>query len=842
MKRHVRSALVISILLAAALRAWAGAGDLDPTFGNAGIIIQGGLGAGEIDALTLQPDGKLVAAGSSDSGLTLARYNTNGTLDATFANGGVMTTSRMGTGMGVVLQPDGKLVVGGMSPAPPYYWDVALARFNNDGSLDPTFGSGGITTTAVSAESDYLNALVLQPDGKLVATGYSSFATSSNSSRSTNKITLLRYNADGSLDQGFGTGGVVTTQISHGIDVDDGASAAALQPDGKIVVGATSCVDGGCQWEILRYQSDGRLDLQFGKRGIVDASPGPLGGGLASLVLRSDGKIVGAGFVSGGEAICALMRFNPDGSLDSSFGSAGIAETSGHLIPQALAQRADGALLVAGYGWLGDWDGSSTDFGIARFTAGGILDRQFGHDGIAMIDTSRDYDMVHALAVQPDNKFVVGGVGTLPDHGGFVWTLARLADGSCGDGRVETGEDCDDGNLTDGDGCDSNCTVTKCGNGITSAGEQCDDGNQHNDDACKNDCTLNVCGDGVVRTGVEICDDGNAVDDDGCNNTCQRTRCGDGVKDPSEECDDGNAANGDGCDTNCLVEQCGNGRVEGGEQCDSGSPTGDTQCSPDCHFALEYDTVLSLLNPLTVKLGVGHDELTRYVPIRLDAAGGQVPRNHVVQLTASDGDCPAGTVDASAGPIRFVTNSARVFIHVQRAAFTNATAATPQRCTLRFTAAVTPADVYDPAPQNNSASLELNVFDFSQEQTSRGVSFSLQSVKPQRARIARGVTTATKTVRLTVTTTSPDPTRTVTITAQDGTCPSGTVGQPAPGAVTLARRRAIVLLPLTVSHAAFQSKSRNSPSRCTASVTAALGNGSQQTIQVVLDVMDGNGA
>ena len=833
-----RQNLVVSVfvaLMSVPLRTWATAGDLDPTFGTGGVVVQNELS--QFAGLVLQGDGKLVALGvSQDAGITLVRYNADGSLDATFGNGGLVTTPQIEVGLRLVLQPDGKLVAGGMAPDN-LYVHFALVRYNADGSLDQTFGNGGILIAPYSSDSDFLNAIALAPDGKLIAIGYSNIPKQP-PAYYLEQLLLARINADGTLDQGFGTGGWVTKKVA---DYDYGVSAT-VQPDGKIVVGDFSCRDGEttyCRGLALRYQMNGQADLSFGTRGAAEVPTGTFGSSIGDVRLRADGTIVVQGGPMNPEGGTGVTRFTATGSLDASFGNGGVGHAAKNFGAQTMIQRADGSLLLAGHSFPAVFDGSA-DFALVRFTESGTLDQQFGNDGVASNRLS-SYDMANALVTQADNKVVAAGLKTRPEGRGFVAVIARFVDGQCGNGSLEAGEDCDDGNVVNGDGCDANCTVTRCGNAVTSGTEECDDGNQQNDDACKNNCTLNVCGDGVVRTGVEICDDGNSVDDDGCSNQCQRTRCGDGVKDPSEECDDGNAVNGDGCDTNCLVERCGNGRVEGGEQCDSGSATGDARCGADCHWASVYDAVIRPVNPLTVKLGLGRDEITRYISVLLDAGGGhQVPQSHVAQLAASNGDCPAGTVDENAGPVTFTAESARVFIHVKRAAFPNATAATPQRCTLSFTAGIEPEDVYDPTPQNNTVAVELSVFDLSRDGAAQSASFSLQSVKPLRAKIARGVTTATRTVRLSVTTKTADPTQTVTITAQDGTCPAGTVGQPTPSAITLARKRTSVSLPLALSSAAFQTRSRNSPSRCTATVTATSTNGSQQTIQLVVDVMDSN--
>src|SRR5262249_24291568 len=178
---------------------------------------------------TLQPDGKLVAAGTSynasNEDFALARYNPDGSLDTSFNGSGTVTTA-IGAGddyaSDVVLQPDGRLVaVGGSDNGS--HSHLALARSNPDGSPDTSFNGGGKVPTALGPGDDYPGALVLQPDGKLVAAGESY-------NGSNYDFALVRYNADGSLDTSFNGTGKVTTPIGSG---NGDANALVLQPDRK---------------------------------------------------------------------------------------------------------------------------------------------------------------------------------------------------------------------------------------------------------------------------------------------------------------------------------------------------------------------------------------------------------------------------------------------------------------------------------------------------------------------------------------------------------------------------------------------------------------------------------
>src|SRR5437773_237131 len=220
MRRPTLSVFLWAAVLTMPLAACANPGDLDPSFGTGGKVTTPSGSNGYINALVLQPDGKLVAAGytqnnGSNSDFALVRYNADGSLDGSFGTDGIVTTLIQNGGFfeAVVLQPDGKLVAAGVGGG-----HFALVRYNADGSLDGTFGTGGKVITPIGSFADMAYALVLQPDGKLVAAG-----STSNGSWA---FALVRYNADGSLDGSFGTGGTVTTQIGS----SNLAYALVLQP------------------------------------------------------------------------------------------------------------------------------------------------------------------------------------------------------------------------------------------------------------------------------------------------------------------------------------------------------------------------------------------------------------------------------------------------------------------------------------------------------------------------------------------------------------------------------------------------------------------------------------
>ena len=174
------------------------------------------------------------------------RYNTNGSLDTNFGTGGIVTTSigsvnDYASALGI--QSDGKIVVAGYSYNSSSKFHFALVRYNTNGSLDTTFGTGGIVTTAVGSSYDYAHALGIQSDGKIVVAGSSSNGSKYN-------FALVRYNANGTLDTGFGTGGVVTTSIGSNWD---SAYGLGIQSDGKILAAGYSGNGSNYDFALVRY-------------------------------------------------------------------------------------------------------------------------------------------------------------------------------------------------------------------------------------------------------------------------------------------------------------------------------------------------------------------------------------------------------------------------------------------------------------------------------------------------------------------------------------------------------------------------------------------------------------
>lgn len=375
-------------------------GALDPAFGTGGKVITDFQQHDYAYAIALQPDGKIILAGYSTVPLNpntnyvfaMARYNSNGTLDNTFGIGGRdtfdlgFTTSYDETAWSMALQPDGKIILAGNHFNANN--DFALARFNSDGSIDNTFGNNGVVMTNFGTQ-DGIWGVALQSDGKIVACGFSGLIPTQND------FALARYNSDGTPDITFGTNGLVTTDFG---DREEAWSIKILN-DGKLLVGGFS----GFDFALARYNADGTLDNTFGGTGKVTTDFVGNDCGRA-LIVQNDGKYVLWGYNDSDYVYnLAAARYNTDGTPDNSFGNNGKAKTvcPGQTMLYTAALQADNKFVVGGE--------MLDDFFVARFLSNGTIDNTFDTNGIATADFLNWGDQGFALAIQPDNKIVLGG-------------------------------------------------------------------------------------------------------------------------------------------------------------------------------------------------------------------------------------------------------------------------------------------------------------------------------------------------------------------------------------------------------------------------------------------------
>src|SRR5260370_3372342 len=250
-------------------------GTLDTGFGTNGIVINNFGYSSSLDAVEIQSDGKIIVAGTNAPGTwVVGRYNSNGTLDTTFGVNGIVTTPIAGsvTIADVTIQQDGKILAGGYIGAG--VDNARVVRYNSDGSLDVTFGNGGIASTQ---DNGRVHSMVLQSDGKILVGG--------DSGRNGGSIFFIRFNADGSLDSSFGNSSYVLDQIGQ----NDGGNAIALQPDGKFLI--TGPYNSNQSIYVGRYNPNGSRDQNFGNNGFYTSSLSSGFQGINSLAIQSDGKI-----------------------------------------------------------------------------------------------------------------------------------------------------------------------------------------------------------------------------------------------------------------------------------------------------------------------------------------------------------------------------------------------------------------------------------------------------------------------------------------------------------------------------------------------------------------------
>ena len=379
--------------------------------------------SGQGNSMALQTDGKIILAGTSFSGnwstdtynFGLARYNTDGSLDTSFDGDGRLVTDFGNTEYvrTVKVQADGKVLVGGYS-----YSDgeisAIVARYSANGVLDTGFGVGG--TVINSTFNTYNNGFIaLQADGKILLAG--------SSGTSSSDFVLARYTSSGTLDTTFGSAGLATANV----DVYDQVSSVTVQTDGKILVGGTSMNGSSADFSLVRFNSDGGLDSLFGTAGKVSTSVYH-SDQATSISVQTDGKILLGGYSTGCNSDFALLRYTSNGSLDTSFDGDGKLTTafgSNGDNANSVTVQADGKILLAGV--TSSCDG---EFALVRYNSDGNLDTSFDGDGKLTTDvvTGR-YDSAKSVIVQTDGKILLGGTSSYGCQNDFALVRYNM-DGS----------------------------------------------------------------------------------------------------------------------------------------------------------------------------------------------------------------------------------------------------------------------------------------------------------------------------------------------------------------------------------------------------------------------------
>ncbi|MEN9804552.1 MAG: hypothetical protein RIS41_1399 [Actinomycetota bacterium] len=362
-------------------------------------------------SLAVQPDGKIVVAGYAIlSGTTrhfmIARYEADGTLDPTFGTGGVSIPTFDGaerTINDIAIDSVGRIVVVGFHYVFPNRY-ASIARFRSDGSLDPNFNSAGPTpgllTLDLTGDEEIFQSVALHPDDRIVAAGYTYVANDANA-------VLVRLTANGLPDTTFDTDGIVVQPLANG---NDFVRSIEIDANGRYVLAGYAQQGAASDMSISRYTTAGALDLSFGVQGRAIIAVGSDTSSTGDVVVRPDGSILVAGMTNFPlPNKIVLVRLLNDGSLDPAFGANGLSVSQlgyAHHLVGSAALTADGRIVV-----IGSAQQPNLSYGLllTRFTASGDLDTSFGDGGHVLRQLGPDADFFFDGAVLPDGSVVASG-------------------------------------------------------------------------------------------------------------------------------------------------------------------------------------------------------------------------------------------------------------------------------------------------------------------------------------------------------------------------------------------------------------------------------------------------
>ncbi len=405
-------------------------GSLDLTFNGTGkVVTSTGTGADEFYVTTVQPDGKILAGGYSTSGsvkdAVIFRYKDDGSLDSTFGtNGKVIQTVGLVFAYvwDMAVLNDNKILVGIEYSDGTNLSGFGIMKLNSNGTPDLSFGNGGLVKQQYGNTVNTALAMKVQPDGKIVMGGH----YRNNTPTPKANFLLVRFNSNGSIDSTFGINGFAANNLSQrvaSVHDDNGCYDLAILPDGKILaVGDVRVSSVNQRLALVRFNSNGTIDSSFGTNGVgmVDLD-GSVDFGWALKVLSS-GKILASGFSNSGSSTMEnlLVRFNSDGTIDNSFGNSGtvvtVVTTTGNDHGYAISTSALDKIYVA---VLSD-NSTSSDFTILAFTEDGSPDMAFGSAGKVTTDFSSGKDLSRYLTFAPDGKLVVCGSATVSGKVNFA--------------------------------------------------------------------------------------------------------------------------------------------------------------------------------------------------------------------------------------------------------------------------------------------------------------------------------------------------------------------------------------------------------------------------------------
>jgi uncharacterized delta-60 repeat protein len=346
-----------------------------------------------------------------------------GTLDATFNGNGYyikndVAGGNAARGRSITIDSLGKILVTGYSSNISGNDDMVILRYNLDGTLDSTFGSNGIVVNNNAAggnSADWGNSIAIDSSGRILIAGCSINSTGNYD------MVIWRYNSDGTLDNTFGSNGIVVNNNAAGGNSTDWGNSIAIDSSGRtLVAGYSRNVGGNCDMVIWRYNSNGTLDTTFDGDGIVvnnNAAGGNFDDAGNSIAVDSSGRILVAGYSWGASSNSdmAIWRYNSNGTLDTTFDGDGIVVNNNAAggnsddVGNSIAIDSSGRILVAGYSW---GSGSNNDMVIWRYNSNGTLDTTFDGDGIVVNNNAaggNSDDIAYSICVDSIGKILVAG-------------------------------------------------------------------------------------------------------------------------------------------------------------------------------------------------------------------------------------------------------------------------------------------------------------------------------------------------------------------------------------------------------------------------------------------------
>ncbi len=381
--------------------------------------------AHEIRAVTVQPDGKIVATGvaraNGHSQVALVRFDGGGYLDAAFRPAAFRTDydSTDGAADAIAVDSQGRIIVGGTLTETGGRTSPLVARFTPRGALDRTFGDGGVLV--IKGVEGRGRAIAIERSGAVIVAGETS-------GQGLSEMLAVRVNAEGKLASGFGERGIVRLHVS-GAETDDSARAVVTLGDGRLLLVGQSRIDGRERMTAVRLLANGSLDRGFSGTGAVVVDAGPrIASGLLSATVSADGRIVAAGYARHeGEDKCALVHLNSDGQLERAFGGGSgvvlrpFAGPSGHVA--GVVMQPDGMIVYGGSAG----DPPNSLFTAVRYDAEGTFDQTFGRGGKISTSFAGKNSVATSLALSPTGRIILGGASA-PGTAGSSLAVAQFDD------------------------------------------------------------------------------------------------------------------------------------------------------------------------------------------------------------------------------------------------------------------------------------------------------------------------------------------------------------------------------------------------------------------------------